>query len=74
MCQVAHFSDVDVDDDRAEWTGDSRYVRPFNINDLFASAEEDDDGPFDFEMSNDPDDDEDEDEDFDEDDDDEEDE
>jgi hypothetical protein len=55
MCQVAHFSDVDVDDDHAEWTGDSRYVRPFNIRDLFAYEDADD--TVDFEMELDPDDD-----------------
>ena len=72
MCQVAHFSTVELDDDHAEWTGDSRYVRPFHIEDLFFDYE--DDEPVDFEMGPDDDDDDDSDEDIDMEDDDEDDE
>ena len=60
MCQVAHFSDVDVDDDRAEWTGDSRFTRAFHLEDMLARYEYEDDG---FEIELDPEDDDDSDDD-----------
>ena len=56
MCQVAHFSEVDVDDD-------GYHARSIHIEDLLAQCEED--GLDDFELSLDPDEDDDEDDDFD---------
>jgi hypothetical protein len=68
MCQQATLSAVDLSDDAAEWTGDSRYVgRKPRIEDLFDDAGPDfADADVDF-LAEDPD--EDEEDDFDDDDD-----